>query len=745
MKVRAGLLATCAALVIGAGFASPAFAEPPTLPAAGPLWVYDGYAEVGGRFDLNNPNKTTLGKFYEYRDLRPGVFGNFFFGAHRSDGLFDIEAWGKNVGWDDQAYGLYLANPGMYYFTFGWDETPHVFSKNAKTLYSGVGTNYLTIQKFLAAPPGADDQAAITANSRTIDLEFRRDTASATGRWTPSDNWDFNIDYSHDHRHGTQGTGAVSFSNTNTRSTFEIPKPVDDVTQNAHLKGEYSGSTPWNTPFNISVAGGYSTYENSFNSVIFQNPWNPVNKNTAPLNNQYSLAPDNQASSVNVSGGVGLPFNSRYMGTFQYTKMTSDQANLPFSINPFVLALNGNAFSAPSRETTTILSNNVLHTQITSNVKSTLKYRYYDYSAQNMPAIIFNPRAPNPDSTSGFPDEESAIRYPTSYNKQNADAQLVYSPWQWLSVGALYDWERWSRKNRDTWVTKENTGKIFADAKFGWSTLRTSLQYGERRYDQYRNPPIAGGTDPAARMRDLANRDRTKGQVSWAIDVTHELTVTPNGGFLYDDYKTNVNFSAPGASEVGMKKNESWNAGVDATLTINRMVAVFFSYSYEYGFRDVYLRDATPDLEYQTTDRNNTFIFGTKMTLIPEKLFLDTSYTVANGTSKWVSNCTPFGCRYGPPLATFPDIHNKLQRLDTQLKYVFDDSVMRSAGFSGKAYMKFRLLWEKNSNDSWQSLQNQFGWLVNPGNATTAYSIWFGNGNPNYDVLLGQVALGLEW
>ena len=75
---------------------------------------------------------------------------------------------------------------------------------------------------------------------------------------------------------------------------------------------------------------------------------------------------------------------------------------------------------------------------------------------------------------------------------------------------------------RDVDVTNENTGKVFADAKWGWSTLRTSLQYGERRYDEYQTPPIAGGVTDAFRMKDLANRDRTKGQVSWAIDVTQD-------------------------------------------------------------------------------------------------------------------------------------------------------------------------------------------------------------------------------
>src|SRR5689334_4731385 len=108
MKIRAELL-MCAALALGAGSVVPARAADMVTkaPAAEPLpWWYEGFAEIGGRFSVNNPDRRDLGKFYEYRDLRPGVFGNFFFGAHRVKDPLDIEIWGKNVGWDDQAFGL---------------------------------------------------------------------------------------------------------------------------------------------------------------------------------------------------------------------------------------------------------------------------------------------------------------------------------------------------------------------------------------------------------------------------------------------------------------------------------------------------------------------------------------------------------------------------------------------------------------------------------------------------------------
>ena len=131
--------------------------------------------------------------------------------------------------------------------------------------------------------------------------------------------------------------------------------------------------------------------------------------------------------------------------------------------------------------------NNVLNTQITSELNSTLKYRYYNYSAEANPAIIFAPRPPNPDSMTGFPDEEAAFRQPSSYTKQNADAELVWRPQKWLNLGASYDWEHWDRSFRNVATTNENTGKVFLDSKWGFSQLHASLQFGERRNDGYIN------------------------------------------------------------------------------------------------------------------------------------------------------------------------------------------------------------------------------------------------------------------
>ena len=747
MNGRAGLFATCAALVIGVGLASPAFAGEKASPMAAaddPVWWYDGYAEVGGRFDLNSPNKTTLGKFYEYRDLQPGVFGNFFFGAHRSGGLFDVDVWGKNVGWDDQAYGIDLARPGAYYLTFGWDQTPHLFAKNAKTTFGPLGSSVLSTAYYGAPPPTAATQAFVSSQSTMFDLGFRRDTASAQFRWTPTDNVDVNGGYSHMHREGLQALNAVSFTTPAggrgpTRDPLELPKPVDDTTQNGNIKGEYAGTTPWGKPFNVALGYGISVYENDVESLTFQNPWNGVNSGTFPLWNRYALDPDNQAQMFSLSGGVGLPWNSRYMGTFQYSIMTQDDPFLPSTINPAVAPATLTAASLNGDARTT-LSNNVLTTDITPTLKSILRYRYYDYHSRQMPITITGLFA-NPDTNSGA--EAPLTTTPLNFTKQNASADLVWRALNWLTVGPGYAWERWKRgKYSDTPATNENIVKAFADANWGWSTLRTSLQYSQRRYEA---PYIVvtANNSTAYRVKEYADRDRWKGMASWAIQVTDNVSFTPNGGIRHDDYLTDP-FRGPGNSEIGLLNDHTWNAGADLAWTANHSVAFYLSYMHEDGYRQVYENGSTPTLNMQTRDKIDTFIVGGKITLIPEKLFLDTNYTFSRSTSVWTSNCTVYGC-LNTPQPVFPVAHNTLNRLDAQLKYMLDEAVTRSAGIMGQAFVKLRVLWEKNKTDNWQPVSQQLGWAVNPADATMSRAVFLATGNPNYDVVLGQVSVGLKW
>ena len=186
-------------------------------------WWFHGQIEFGGRFFVNNPQKSgssylgqdSLAKYYEYSRIKPGPFGDFWMSTGSRDGLYQVDAGGKNVGYSDQSYYLDLSKAGQWYLNGIWDQTPHVYSTSAQTLYSGVGSNNLTLAPGLAASLaaaalGAPRQAIIDANVRQTDIGIRRDTAAVDYRWTPTEAWDFRADYSHLRRTGTQVLGVCS-------------------------------------------------------------------------------------------------------------------------------------------------------------------------------------------------------------------------------------------------------------------------------------------------------------------------------------------------------------------------------------------------------------------------------------------------------------------------------------------------------------------------------------------------------
>ena len=205
----------------------------------------------------------------------------------------------------------------------------------------------------------------------TTDIEIRRDTASLQYRWTPTDAWDIKADYSHMHRTGSQIAGIVSGS----FSPVQLPRPVDDTTQNYGLNGEYVGTSLWGQKLVVKVGYSGSQYSDDFSSYTVQNPFVTVATNTNPLLNRISTPPSNQANGFSGTLTAELPWKSRYAGTINYNMMRQDEAFIPMSTQAaYVLpaaSLNG--------KIDTFLSNNVLTSKITPELTNKAMYRYYDF------------------------------------------------------------------------------------------------------------------------------------------------------------------------------------------------------------------------------------------------------------------------------------------------------------------------------------------------------------------------------
>ena len=111
----------------------------------------DGIKAQGGQ---------ALGKYYEYSDSKPGPFGQFWLNGQTKDGLYNFNVWGDNVGYNDQRYEADGSKAGEHYFDVIWDQTPHVYSTNALTPYSGLGGPALVL------PPGLSNQLFLDAGCR---------------------------------------------------------------------------------------------------------------------------------------------------------------------------------------------------------------------------------------------------------------------------------------------------------------------------------------------------------------------------------------------------------------------------------------------------------------------------------------------------------------------------------------------------------------------------------------------------
>ena len=182
---------------------------------------------------------------------------------------------------------------------------------------------------------------------------------------------------------------------------------------------------------------------------------------------------------------------------------------------------------------------------------------------------------------------------------------------------------------------------------------------------------------------------------------------------------------------------------VDVSVAI---VAFFVSYIYESGYREVFENASPPKADVETTDTDHTFIVGSKITVIPQKLFINTNFSLHQSRYRsgiWAAR-RPAASTHRWPV--YPDVHNNADPPRREAKYVLDNSFMRSAGFVGKAFVKFRVLWEKNTNDSWQSLQNQFGWLVNPDQRHDGlFDMGCAPAIRTTSVVMGQVSFGVKW
>ena len=805
MQARSGIQTAIAATLLSGcawSIAPPAFAadlilkaEPATLVV--PWWL-DYYVEVGARAFLNHPQRdgvTALGgrslaKYYEYSTIAPGPFLYGRVSAGSVDGVYQIDAWAKNVGYSDQQYQLDVSKAGRHYFGFEWDQTPHVYSTSARTLYNGVGSTRLTLppglsnQMFTDSANPALVQRDIVNNAYQTDLGIRRDTAAVDYRYTPNDNWDFRANYSHMRRTGTQVDGVLFAPSAFGGVRVDAPRPVADTTQNYGASAEYFGNSFWNQKFNVKVAYSGSTYTDVSSGYTVENPFCP----TGAVNNDcaggtvpvalMSLWPSNQANGVSATMGADLPWRSRYMATVAYTNMRQNDAFLPFTLTPFTttggvppgwagtpgIPVNSTA-ALPAQSLNgninTLLMNNVITTQITPDLKFKANYRYYNYN-NGTPEIRFADWVlADVASAKAFIAAYAPVQsISPSYTKQNAGSELTWRPWREWNIGAAYGFERYDWVRADTNATNENSGKVYVDWQpTRWITARASLLAAPRRYEtydylgfvgaaQWPNGGVGGFGDPrystAYRQFMFDNRDRVKAQASVAVDLLRSLTLTPTVAVRDDDYRLNP------ATEVGLQFDRTTSAGVELVWVASPYTRFLVSYMHDLQKQSISSAGQSvppfPANQYytaQVVDTVNTYLAAVTHAVIPNALDVTLSYTYVRSNN---SQPLIFANGTGPSASTggqYPDVRGSYQRLEAMAKYTFDEGLVRRLGWNGKVFARVRYVWERNSVENWQNdIMQTYMFSVT---SVASNMTWLAWDNPNYNVHIIGGSLGFAW
>jgi hypothetical protein len=126
-------------------------------------WYSNGYIEAGSNYFIQKPpsgfGKSPTNPFWltpsttdsrqkmdEYGKIPRSLFLNDVgINAGSRDGRVALDFWADNVATNFQSYYLSIYEPGRQYFDIGWEQTPHLLSSSAKTIFTGVGTSRLAV------------------------------------------------------------------------------------------------------------------------------------------------------------------------------------------------------------------------------------------------------------------------------------------------------------------------------------------------------------------------------------------------------------------------------------------------------------------------------------------------------------------------------------------------------------------------------------------------------------------------
>ncbi|MHB1185050.1 MAG: MtrB/PioB family decaheme-associated outer membrane protein [Desulfobulbia bacterium] len=264
-----------------------------------------GHVEVTGKSIDVNGNKA---KFSEYGDADSGITGGVEMKYDAESGFLNFNA--DEIARDTQNFKIEAGQYEKFKLDAYYKEIQHNFDFDARSFYTGVGTNNLTTTATSASLP-----TNAAAWPSVFDYAISRDQYGAGIKLNMLKPFFADFSVSQEDRTGIKAAGVYS------SVSIELPEPVDYETNTFKAEIGYGED-----PFFVSMSYLNSSFDNANDYLYFQSL-------TAANTSEFlTLPPDNDYSKLAFKGRVKLPLSSSLSLSYGKSEAESE-SNLATTYN----------------------------------------------------------------------------------------------------------------------------------------------------------------------------------------------------------------------------------------------------------------------------------------------------------------------------------------------------------------------------------------------------------------------------
>lgn len=535
-----------------------------------------GFAEFGGRTFFNELEAQQFGKLREYNAVPKGLVLTSLHARYApTASIRSYEVTGSNIGQLDQSLSARAIQPGLWDAQLRWDRIPHTYSTTARMLESRPSPDVFT----LPAPRPALTAYNAPAPLYLAPVRTRWDPVKLALAVTPTAAWDMKAEYTRIAKSGDRPLGMV-FGSSPGHPSREILEPIEQTTHDVRFTQNYARED-----YQLSLNYSYSLFDNGYQSVTVDNPFNATDTPTAGSSRgRTALAPSNAAQGLIGTGGWNLPYRTRLTATYAYSWWRQRETMLPPTINT-ALASDPRLVGVPTNlegEAGTQTLNLQATSSPIAGLALTARFRRFEFrdeaAVENVPVRVQGDRVIN---------TTPIVAHRNPFRREHRDVAARWSGRLPVSIGLEYGWEllQLNPEERNIHKYTESTPRVTVDyTGFEWAELHARYSVSRRRSEAgfYENHT---GVLPEFRRYDQADRDRKRFTGIASVYPHDEVSVTGTWTRGTDTYV---------GTTYGVQRDDNSMIGLDVDYTPSRRYAVGAGWSYEKFSNRMRARYRTP-------------------------------------------------------------------------------------------------------------------------------------------------------